>query len=139
MKRRRVLAYVTRERDGRTELLVFDTTSHLHEGTQVPAGRLDEGETLEQGLLRELHEETGLEQVTIARELDWPDGFRAGSEYENHAFEVTLDEPAADHWEHVVHGDGDDSGLVFFLRWEPLRAGLELWNRPDPLLEQLLP
>jgi 8-oxo-dGTP pyrophosphatase MutT (NUDIX family) len=134
-----VLAYVTRERDERKELLVFDTASHLHEGTQVPAGRLDEGETLEQGLVREIHQETGLDKVSIVRRLDWPEGFLAASEYENHAFEVVLDEAAADHWEHVVQGDGDDSGLVFFLRWEPLRADLQLWNRSDPLLEQLLP
>jgi 8-oxo-dGTP pyrophosphatase MutT (NUDIX family) len=130
---------VTRERHGRKELLVFDTPSHLHEGTQVPAGRLDEGETLEQGLLRELYEETGLSGATMVRELDWPEGFLAESEYENHAFEVGLDEPSADRWEHVVHGDGDDSGLVFFLRWEPIRMDLRLWNRSDPLLEQLLP
>ena len=134
-----MLMYVTRERDGRKELLVFDCPSHLHEGTQVPAGRLDDGETLEQGLRREIHEETGLDRVTVVRRLDWPEGFLAASEYENHAFEVVLDEPAADHWEHVVLGDGDDSGLVFFLRWEPLRPELELWNRLDPLLEQLLP
>jgi hypothetical protein len=63
----------------------------------------------------------------------------AKSEYGNHAFEVVLDEPAADHWEHVVHGDGDDFGLVFSLRWEPLRPDLELWNRLDPLLERVLP
>ena len=41
--RRRVLAYVTRERDGRRELLVFDQEADPGAGTQVPAGRLDPG------------------------------------------------------------------------------------------------
>jgi 8-oxo-dGTP diphosphatase len=131
--RRRVLAYVTRERDGARELLVFDQEADPGAGTQVPAGRLDPGETLESGLLRELHEESGLERATIVRELDSWD-----TRYENHAFEVRIDgEEAADTWEHVVHGDGDDAGLVFRYRWEPVRPDLMLFNRIDPLLENL--
>ncbi len=131
--RRRVLAYVTRERDGRRELLVFEQEADPGAGTQVPAGRLDPGETLEKGLLRELHEESGIERATIVRELgSW------NTRYENHAFEVRIDgEEAADTWEHVVHGDGDDAGLVFRYRWEPVRPDLMLFNRIDPLLESL--
>jgi 8-oxo-dGTP pyrophosphatase MutT (NUDIX family) len=34
------------------ELLVFDHRDHPNAGTQVPAGRIDPGETLEQCLLR---------------------------------------------------------------------------------------
>jgi hypothetical protein len=53
--RQRVLAYVTRQRDGAKELLVFDHQDDPDAGTQVPAGRLDPGETLAQCLVRELH------------------------------------------------------------------------------------
>jgi 8-oxo-dGTP diphosphatase len=136
-RRQRVLAYVTREREGVRELLVFDHRDFPDAGTQVPAGRLDEGESLEEGLHRELHEEAGLERARIVRELDWPEGFLAESEYENHAFEVVLDEATADQWDHVVFGDGDDAGLVFRYRWEPARPDLRLFDRDDPLLEQL--
>ncbi len=131
--RRRVLAYVTRERDGGRELLVFDQEADPSAGTQVPAGRLDPGETLEKGLLRELHEESGIEGATMVRELaSW------NPRCENHAFEVRIDgEEAADTWEHVVHGDGDDAGLVFRYRWEPVRPDLMLFNHIDPLLETL--
>jgi 8-oxo-dGTP pyrophosphatase MutT (NUDIX family) len=131
--RRRVLAYVTRERRGHTELLVFDHRDYSEAGTQVPAGRTDPSETLEQCLLRELHEEAGIEGARIVRELGtW------NTRYENHAFEVRIDDhAAADTWEHVVHGDGDDAGLVFRYRWEPVRADLLLFGRVDPLLEQL--
>jgi 8-oxo-dGTP pyrophosphatase MutT (NUDIX family) len=135
-RRQRVLAYVTREREGTRELLVFDDPQHLHIGTQVPAGRLDPGDTLEGALLRELHEEAGIERASIVREIGTPD---LPSAYENHAYEVRLDDPdAADTWEHVVQGDGDDAGLVFHYRWEAIRPDLELWNRSDPMLEQLL-
>jgi 8-oxo-dGTP pyrophosphatase MutT (NUDIX family) len=133
--RERVLAYVTRERDGVKELLVFDHRDHPAAGTQVPAGRLDPGETLEQCLLRELHEEAGIEDGVVVRELarpSWP------SKYRNHAFEVRSEshEPT-DTWEHVVHGDGDDAGLVFRYRWEPVRADLMLFDRTDPTFEGL--
>jgi len=135
VKRQRVLAYVTRERNGVTELLVFDHRDDPRPGTQVPAGRLDRGETLEQGLLRELNEEAGILHARIVRELAqpaWP------AKYENHAFEVHIEEGGpADTWDHVVHGDGDDAGLVFRYRWEPVRRDLLLFNRVDPILESL--
>jgi 8-oxo-dGTP pyrophosphatase MutT (NUDIX family) len=137
-RRQRVLAYVTRERDGVRELLVFDQPEFPDAGTQVPAGRLDEGESLEEGLRRELHEEAGLDRARLVRELDWPEGLLAESEYENHAFELVLDEPAADRWDHVVFGDGDDAGYVFRYRWEPIGPSLRLFDRNDPLLEQLM-
>jgi 8-oxo-dGTP pyrophosphatase MutT (NUDIX family) len=132
--RQRVLAYVTRQRDGATELLVFDHRDDHSAGTQVPAGRLDSGETLEEGLLRELHEEAGIEDGVVVRELrrpPWP------SRYENHAFEVrSASHESTDTWDHVVHGDGDDAGLVFRFRWERVRSDLMLFNRTDPLLEE---
>jgi 8-oxo-dGTP diphosphatase len=133
--RQRVLAYVTRQRDGAKELLVFDHRQDPAAGTQVPAGRLDPGETLEQCLLRELHEEAGIEDGVVVRELrrpPWP------SKYENHAFEVRSESrESTDTWDHVVHGDGDDAGLVFCFRWERVRSDLMLFNRTDPLLEEL--
>ena len=39
---------------------------------------------------------------------------------------------ATDTWDHVVHGDGDDAGLVFRYRWEPVRRDLMLFNRRRP-------
>jgi ADP-ribose pyrophosphatase YjhB (NUDIX family) len=135
--RKRVLAYVTRVRDGRKELLVFDHRDHPEAGTQVPAGRLDEDESLEDGLRRELHEEAGLARIEVIRELDVRGSWLAQSKYENHAFEIRAVDDVPDLYEHVVLGDGDDAGLVFLYRWEPLHRELELWNRRDPVLEQL--
>jgi 8-oxo-dGTP diphosphatase len=139
-RRRRVTAYVTRERGGRRELLVFDHRDHPDAGTQVPAGRLDPGESLEQGLRRELHEEAGLDRIRIVAELAGPeevDRHYAGSAYANHVFHVEPEEELPDEWEHVVFGDGDDAGLVFRYRWEPIRDDLMLWGQHDPLLKLL--
>ena len=133
--RQRVLAYVTRERYGRTELLVFEHRGEPEAGTQVPAGRIDAGETLEEGLLRELHEEAGLDRVRIVRELPVLGAWAEASRYENHAFEVRA-EAAPDSWEHVVHGNGDDAGLVFVYRWVGVDSELTLWDG-DPTYTQL--
>ena len=130
-RRARVLAYVTREREGRIELLVFDQQDDPGAGTQVPAGRLDPGEALEDGLRRELHEESGLDRVRIVRELPVLGEWVERSEYDDHAFEVCVDgAELPDTWEHVVHGDGDDAGLVFLYRWEPVEAGPRVLERP---------
>jgi 8-oxo-dGTP pyrophosphatase MutT (NUDIX family) len=136
VKRRRVVAYVTRVRDGRTELLVFGDPEHSHLGVQVPAGRLDADERLEAGLLRELREEAGLTNARIVRELP---GFEDHypSRYENHGFHLVLEEDAPDEWEHVVLGDGDDAGLTFHYRWLPIGPDLLLFGRPHPRLDEL--
>lgn len=129
---------MTRERDGRTEVLVFEQPGDPGAGTQVPAGRADPGESPEQALRRELDEEAGLDRVTIVRELPVLGDWVARSEYENHAFEVRVEgDGAADTWEHVVHGDGDDAGLVFCYCWAPVEPGLDLWGGLDRTYEQL--
>jgi 8-oxo-dGTP pyrophosphatase MutT (NUDIX family) len=134
--RSRVVAYVTRDRDGRTELLTIEAAQYPEEGIQVPAGRIDHGETLEEGLRRELAEETGVTGVRVLREL--PD-FECTypTFYDNHAFHVVAEEKTADAWEHRVRGKGADSGLVHLCRWVPLTPDLELWNEGDPMLKHL--
>jgi 8-oxo-dGTP pyrophosphatase MutT (NUDIX family) len=60
----KITAFVTREGPAGLELLVF---RHPHAGIQLPAGTVDEGETHEQAVLREVREETGLENVRVVR------------------------------------------------------------------------
>jgi hypothetical protein len=60
------------------------------------------------------------------------------SPFENHAFEVRIEgDAAADTWEHVVHGEGDDAGLVHEYRWVPIEPGIDLWRGDDPTYLQL--
>jgi 8-oxo-dGTP diphosphatase len=135
----RVLAYVTRERDGRRELLVFDHRDYPDAGTQVPAGRLEPDEDREAGLLRELEEEAGLADARIVRKFAkfGPGELPHGRSYTNHAYE--LESPGArDEWEHTVVGDGDDRGLVFRYRWVPLEPEPTLWGGVDPVLSALV-
>jgi ADP-ribose pyrophosphatase YjhB (NUDIX family) len=133
--RKRVVGYVTRGR----ELLVFDHKGMEDVPTQVPAGRVDSHESLEEAVVREVEEETGI-GVTVAGKL--ADGkefealFGAGA-HESHAFHA-LAEPGGPHeWEHAVVGTGMDAGLVFACRWVPLDDPPLLWGTTDPLVEKL--
>ena len=62
----KVTAFIVRENRGVKELLVF---KHPTAGTQIPAGTVERGETIEAAVKRETHEETGLQLVEIQEYL----------------------------------------------------------------------
>ena len=130
--RQRVLAYVTRERDGVKELLVFDHRDHPERGDAgsrrphrsrrdargVPAPRARRGGRASgTAIVRELGRPAGRRSTRIARSRFARDG------------------NPPDAWEHEVHGTADDAGLVFRYRWEPCDARPELFNRATRMLE----
>jgi 8-oxo-dGTP pyrophosphatase MutT (NUDIX family) len=130
--RKRVVAYVTRGR----KLLVFDYEG----GTELPAGRIDAHESLEQGLVREVEEETGVAPVTIVGELADAAEFErlyGRGAHESHAFHVETGAETPEAWEHHVTGSGMDAGIVYSCRWVPLDQCPPLWGKVDPLVERL--
>jgi 8-oxo-dGTP pyrophosphatase MutT (NUDIX family) len=138
--RKRVVGYVTRERDGRHELLVFDHRDMPDVPTQVPAGRIDAHEDLETGLRREVEEETGLTNIRVAGELadaDEVDSLYSVFAHRTWAFHAVAEPDGPDRWDHPVTGTGMDSGLVFACRWVPLDECPPLWGEADPLVEKL--
>jgi 8-oxo-dGTP diphosphatase len=134
--RRRVVAYVTRECDGRTELLTIEHRDLPEAGVQVPAGRVDHGENLVRAVRREVAEETGLDDTRVIRRLP---GFEAEYEsaHESHGFHLVAEAETPDTWEHEVRGEGSDAGLVYVCSWLPLSLDLRLWNGRDPMLRHL--
>ncbi|MGK8466503.1 NUDIX domain-containing protein [Nocardia cyriacigeorgica] len=64
----RVAAYVIRYRTT-PQLLVFDHVGLPEAGTQIPAGGVHPGEALDTAVLREVAEETGLTNVSIAERI----------------------------------------------------------------------
>jgi ADP-ribose pyrophosphatase YjhB (NUDIX family) len=138
--RERVVAYVTRGREGRTELLTIEHGDIPEAGVQVPAGRLDPGEDLESGLRREVAEETGVTGLRIVRQLADGEEFErlygAGA-HKSFAYHAAADDDGRDEWEHPVAGSGADAGFTYVCRWVPLEADLLLWGRRDPLLQRL--
>lgn len=67
--KKKVHAYVTREKEGAMQLLVFKHRDTPEAGIQVPGGTVDEGETLKAAILREVQEESGLRHLCIERFL----------------------------------------------------------------------
>jgi ADP-ribose pyrophosphatase YjhB (NUDIX family) len=137
--RKRVSAYVTRERDGRIELLVFDHQGMPAVPTQVPAGRVDAHESLEEGLLREVEEETGLTVTPVSLLADPQEHalLHGPGAHETFAFHAVAEPGGPDAWEHPVSGTGMDVGLVYECRWVRLDSCPPLWGKPDPLVEKL--
>jgi ADP-ribose pyrophosphatase YjhB (NUDIX family) len=134
--RKRVVGYVTRG----PELLIFDHKGMPHVPTQVPAGRVDSHENLEEGLRREVEEETGVTEIDVVSILadgtDFEQLYGPGA-HESHAFHAVAEPGGPDAWEHPVTGTGMDSGLVYVCRWVRLGDCPPLWGKPDPLVEKL--
>lgn len=130
----KVLALITRERAGQTQVLVFDHRDFPEAGTQIPAGTVEEGEALESALWREIREETGLTTDQLAL-VGWlsshshPNWGEAG--IEEHIFHLVADH-APEAWSHTVQGAGEDIGFVFNYYWLPLSAPLNQWRTRTP-------
>lgn len=131
---RKVFAYVTRITDGAPELLVFESLDEP--GFEVPKGAVEEGESLEEAVHRELFEEVGIAGARVVREL----GTAEWHDEQQHFFLV--DEPAEipSTFEHVVSGDGIDAGFRYRFRWLPIDPGLRkrLVQGCDRFVDELL-
>lgn len=115
-------------------MLVFDHQDFPGAGTQIPAGTVEESETMENALWREIHEEAGLtaDQLTLVGLLSshaHPEWGEAG--IEEHIYHLTAAQ-VSDDWFHTVQGAGEDIGFVFNYYWLPLKTPLSEWRTRTP-------
>lgn len=129
----RVAVYVTRDSANGPELLVFDHRDFPEAGTQVPAGGVDAGENLETAALREVAEETGVEDITLKGTL--------GVQQRPHP---ATGQPRVTIFYHATTSDGGsrwehtDSGMVFTCFYLPIGEAIGLLpDRQDEFLGQL--
>ena len=120
----KVLAYITRERDGCRELLVFTHRDYPEAGVQVPAGTVEPGEAIEAALFREIREESGLTNLQLARKLAEHRETEWGQI--RHVFHLIAPNGTPDRWTHIVHGQGEDAGMAFEYRLVDLSERVEL-------------
>ena len=93
----KVIAYIT----GGSRLLVFSERDFPEAGIQTPGGSVEEGEDLAHAVLREAHEETGLEGLRVARSLGSKFHFAPdGRILRRHYFHLVSHGDAPEQWEH---------------------------------------
>jgi ADP-ribose pyrophosphatase YjhB (NUDIX family) len=135
-------AYITRHTDAGKQVLVFRHRDYPEAGVQVPGGTVDEGESLELAVLREIEEESGLVGLTILRQLE---SYKAYSQqFEEwqlrHFFELAAPINCPETWSHTVSDGERDKDLVFVYEWWSLeRAKRELAGDKGKAIHCLIP
>jgi 8-oxo-dGTP pyrophosphatase MutT (NUDIX family) len=120
---RKVVAYVTRRRNGVVELLVFEHRGIPEAGLQAPAGTVEDGESLADAAVRELYEESGLKGLTPTGPIDvyWWLNPASQNRHHRHVFHFTAADDTPDRWTIRPRGEGEEEqGLVFDFRWIPV-------------------
>lgn len=117
----KVLAYIFRRSKGFIEVLVFDHPNVPQVNPQVPAGTLQVGEKPEEGVLREVFEESGLTFNTTDNFLG-QFNYMAHDKDEAHNRYVysIMSDGIADSWSHRVKSCDKDNGEIFNYYWLPL-------------------
>ena len=97
-----------------TEVLAF---RHPQAGLQLVKGTIHVGESAKDAALRELAEESGLQETSFTRDLGtWASGYE-GQTW--HFQQVQCRATAPETWEHFTQ---DGGGQVFHFFWHPLRS-----------------
>ncbi|MFD6347370.1 NUDIX domain-containing protein [Streptomyces roseolus] len=131
----KVLCYVVRD----DRLLVHRHTDFPWEevGVQVPAGSIRAGETPEAAALREVREETGLQDFKIVRKLGVAEYDMTPYRREvqvRHVFHLELTEPAPERWPSQEDHDGHGEPTRFECFWIPLETAHVLQSGQGALL-----
>lgn len=121
------------------ELLVFDHVGIPEAGTQIPAGGVHPGENLEQAVLREVAEETGLSDVSVINRIvvDHRPHPQTQQPRRTTFFHLYAGTDTPDTWTHRVGGTGDDHGIEFACRFVALPLESPLADEQDAWLDHV--
>lgn len=131
----KVIAYITRG----SRLLVFSEPDFPEAGIQAPGGSVEPGEDLPHAVLREAHEETGLEGLEVARLLGTNLYFAPdGRILRRHYFHLISKGPTPQYWDHWEDfpNSGEPSVRLRF-SWVEVAQVPELAGRRGALLPML--
>jgi 8-oxo-dGTP pyrophosphatase MutT (NUDIX family) len=131
---RKVVAYVTTG----PRLLVFRHTDYPEAGVPVPAGMIRDEESPEEAVLREAHEETGLDGLKLVRRLGRQqlDMSRFGKReiQDRTFFHLTTTAPGPELWPHEERDPfGDEVPVRFECFWASLPDGVPTLAGAHPL------
>ena len=109
---RKVVPIILRKFDSQNEILVF---RHPLAGIQIVKGTVEEDETLEVAALRELKEESGINDAFIDKYFGIHCPMQKGPNW--HVFLCKATQSLPEYWQHFC---ADDGGLVFSFFWHSL-------------------
>ena len=136
----KVLAYVTRRRDGRVELLVFDHKDIPAAGVQVPAGTVEDGESTVAAAVRELAEESGLLDLSPRAVIDqyvWINP-ETGNRHHRHVYQFDAPPGLADEWSHQPTGGDEETKMIFEFFWLPIEQASTLAGEQGRSIHKLV-
>lgn len=125
---RKVIAYITRLHNQHRELLVYAHKDHPEAGIQVPAAIVEENETIEDALYKEIEEECGLTQLISKnkiKEYIYYDE-RKAEYHERHVFHLEVVEEKREKWERIIPSHDQGAGFIFRYNWVPLEVVFKL-------------
>ena len=126
IEKNKVFAYITQG----DRLLVFVERGFESFGNQVPAGTPEEGETLEEAVLREVEEETGLSELELVQYLgsvkDNQTKYGLDEIHHRHFFHIHCKESTPDCWSNQekhpsIRLPNAPEEIIFEFRWIELR------------------
>lgn len=122
----KVVAYIVHAGQLAVFIHLDDSDPVFESGLQVPAGTIEPGETTEQAVLREAHEESGLTGLNVVASLGFADyDVRPGKQqvHRRHFFQISVAGPVEGTWDHVETDGGTGEARPFRFSWIPLSQG----------------
>lgn len=136
----KVTAYIIRVKESKYQLLTFLEEGVESFGLQIPGGTLEEGETLDECLFREIFEEARLDDIKLHSYLGQINYTLEEKDtmITRHYFHLSVDK-CADTFTIVVQSKDEDNGWVYKYRWIELSPDhcLELGGKLGGCLNEL--
>jgi ADP-ribose pyrophosphatase YjhB (NUDIX family) len=114
---------------GHWDLLLFEHCDFPDAPIQIPGGGVEPDEPVEEVLMREIEEESGLVGLQIDRKLgvsEVPSIVHPQKMLVRHCFLLKVPRSVPDTWIHCVQGAGEDKDMRFEYKWHSISPDFKL-------------